>query len=62
MSEEIKNAEQGQQKNMMPEEEIYRQRKDKLMRLREEEGYDPFSRTIGKSKTILPMRRKSMTL
>lgn len=42
MSEEIKNAEQGQQKNMMPEEEIYRQRKDKLMRLREEEGYDPF--------------------
>ncbi len=26
----------------MPEEEIFRQRKDKLMRLRQEEGYDPF--------------------
>lgn len=28
--------------NEMPEEEIYRQRKDKLERLRSEEGYDPF--------------------
>lgn len=36
------NEVQAQQKNMMPEEEIFRQRKDKLMRLRTEEGYDPF--------------------
>jgi lysyl-tRNA synthetase class 2 len=27
----------------MPEEEIFRQRKDKLERLRAEEGYDPYA-------------------
>lgn len=31
-----------QQQTTMPEEEIFRQRKDKLMRLRAEEGYDPY--------------------
>lgn len=31
-----------QQNNTMPEEEIFKQRKDKLMRLREEEQFDPF--------------------
>ena len=40
MAEEKKNA-QAQQ-NVMPEEEIFRQRKDKLTRLRTEEGYDPY--------------------
>ena len=39
VAEEKKNA-QAQQ-NVMPEEEIFRQRKDKLTRLRTEEGYDP---------------------
>lgn len=28
--------------NEMPEEEILRQRKEKLKRLKEEEGYDPY--------------------
>ena len=42
MAEDMMNEVQAQQKNMMPEEEIFRQRKDKLMRLRTEEGYDPF--------------------
>ena len=41
MAEELKNTPKEQQ-NTMPEEEIFRQRKDKLMRLRSEEGYDPF--------------------
>ena len=41
MADEQRKEEQ-QQKNIMPEEEIFRQRKDKLMRLRQEEGYDPF--------------------
>ena len=40
VAEEKKNA-QAQQ-NVMPEEEIFRQRKDKLTRLRTEEGYDPY--------------------
>ena len=40
VAEEKKNA-QAQQ-NVMPEEEIFRQRKDKLARLRTEEGYDPY--------------------
>lgn len=40
VAEEKKNA--PAQQNVMPEEEIFRQRKDKLMRLRTEEGYDPY--------------------
>ena len=40
VAEEKKNA-QAQQ-NVMPEEEIFSQRKDKLTRLRTEEGYDPY--------------------
>lgn len=40
MAEEKKNA--PAQQNVMPEEEIFRQRKDKLTRLRSEEGYDPY--------------------
>ena len=39
MVEDIKNPEVA---NEMPEEEIFRQRKDKLERLRTEEGYDPY--------------------
>ena len=27
---------------VQPEEEIFKQRKEKLLRLREEEGYDPY--------------------
>lgn len=44
MSEELKNNQQTEQQKetQVPEEEIFRQRKDKLMRLREEEKYDPF--------------------
>lgn len=42
MAEETKREEKAQQANMMPEEEIFRQRKDKLTRLRAEEGYDPY--------------------
>ena len=42
MAEELKNNPKEQQNTTMPEEEIFRQRKDKLMRLRAEEGYDPF--------------------
>ena len=42
VTDEIRNGAQEQQKGIMPEEEIFRQRRDKLMRLREEEGYDPF--------------------
>lgn len=40
VAEEKKNA--PAQQNVMPEEEIFRQRKDKLTRLRSEEGYDPY--------------------
>lgn len=40
MDKDTKAAQQKQ--NIMPEEEIFRQRKDKLMRLRTEEGYDPY--------------------
>ena len=39
LAEEVKNT---KQQNMAPEEEIFKQRKDKLMRLREEENFDPF--------------------
>ena len=42
LAEELKNNPKEQQNTTMPEEEIFRQRKDKLMRLRAEEGYDPF--------------------
>lgn len=42
MSEELKNQNGRQKAGHTPEEEIFRQRKDKLMRLREEENYDPF--------------------
>lgn len=41
MAEET-NKTPKEQQNTMPEEEIFRQRKDKLMRLRAEEGYDPY--------------------
>ncbi|GHV29994.1 lysine--tRNA ligase [Synergistales bacterium] len=40
MTDPIPNAEITEAE--LPEEEIFRQRKDKLRRLREEEGYDPF--------------------
>lgn len=40
MAEEQKNN--AKEQNTMPEEEIFRQRKDKLLRLRSEEGYDPY--------------------
>ena len=43
MAEEKRNAPERQ--NLMPEEEIFRQRKDKLTRLRTEEGYDPYRQT-----------------
>ena len=39
MSDEIINSADV---NEVPEEEIFRQRKDKLERLRSEEGYDPY--------------------
>lgn len=44
LADEVKKKPKAQQKqqSMMPEEEIFRQRKDKLMRLRNEAGYDPF--------------------
>ena len=41
MAEDTKNKEEAQS-TVMPEEEIFKQRKDKLERLRKEEGYDPF--------------------
>lgn len=40
------NKKQNPQQNQVSEEEVFRQRKDKLMRLREEEGYDPFKQTL----------------
>jgi lysyl-tRNA synthetase class 2 len=36
-------SERSQVQGCMPEEEIFRQRKEKLFRLRQEEGYDPFA-------------------
>ena len=39
-----KNVQQNQQ-NQVSEEEVFKQRKDKLFRLREEENYDPFKQT-----------------
>lgn len=42
MTEELSNQNEQQKGAQMPEEEIFRQRKDKLMRLREEENYDPY--------------------
>lgn len=42
MTEEMQNPNPQQKDVQVPEEEIFRQRKDKLMRLREEEGYDPY--------------------
>lgn len=42
MTDETLSGAAGAQKGITPEEEIFRQRKDKLARLREEEGYDPF--------------------
>lgn len=42
MSNEAKNETKQKKQSMLPEEEIFNQRKDKLTRLREEEGYDPF--------------------
>ena len=41
MAEDTKNKDEAQS-TVMPEEEIFKQRKDKLERLRKEEGYDPF--------------------
>ena len=48
MSEKTKSESQVKQQNMLPEEEIFRQRKDKLARLREETGYTLLSKIIGK--------------
>lgn len=42
MTEELKNQDAKCKDTQAPEEEIFRQRKDKLMRLREEENYDPY--------------------
>lgn len=42
MTEELKNQGAQCKETQAPEEEIFRQRKDKLMRLREEENYDPY--------------------
>lgn len=42
MAEELKNQAAQLKETQAPEEEIFRQRKDKLMRLREEENYDPY--------------------
>ncbi|MDR1020787.1 MAG: lysine--tRNA ligase [Synergistaceae bacterium] len=42
MSEETGNRGSDIERAELPEEEIFRQRKDKLDRLRREEGYDPF--------------------
>ncbi|NLV82725.1 MAG: lysine--tRNA ligase [Synergistaceae bacterium] len=53
MSNEANNKPQQKQKSMMPEEEIFRQRKDKLTRLREEEGYDPFEQNRWEVKNTL---------
>jgi len=53
MADETKNEAKEQQQNIMPEEEIFRQRKDKLMRLREEEGYDPFKQDHWEVKNTL---------
>ena len=36
------SSDNGQEKYTLPEDEIFKQRLDKLTRLREEEGYDPF--------------------
>jgi lysyl-tRNA synthetase class 2 len=48
MEEKNNNAAHMQQQNEVSEEEVFRQRKDKLMRLREEENYDPFKQTSWK--------------
>ena len=45
MSEEKKQPTENKTQNIMPEEEIFRQRKEKLKRLREEENYDPYKNT-----------------
>lgn len=42
MTEEFKDQNAKKKGAQAPEEEIFRQRKDKLMRLREEENYDPY--------------------
>jgi lysyl-tRNA synthetase class 2 len=43
LSEDTGNTGSGIERAELPEEEIFRQRKDKLDRLRREEGYDPFA-------------------
>lgn len=57
MSEKTKNESQEKQQNMLPEEEIFRQRKDKLSRLREEAGYDPFEQNYWEIKDTLKQIR-----
>ena len=45
----------NQQQNVpqVSEEEVFKQRKDKLFRLREEEGYDPFTQTKWKVEHVI---------
>ena len=59
MSEKTKSESQVKQQNMLPEEEIFRQRKDKLARLREETGYDPFEQNYWEVKDSLKYIRSS---
>ena len=54
MADETRKEEQKQKNNITPEEEIFRQRKDKLMRLRREEGYDPYQQDHWEVKHTLP--------
>jgi len=54
LADETRKEEQKQKNNITPEEEIFRQRKDKLMRLRREEGYDPYQQDHWEVKHTLP--------
>ncbi len=58
LADETRKEEQKQKNNITPEEEIFRQRKDKLMRLRQEEGYDPFQQDHWDVKYIVICKRK----
>lgn len=53
MSEDTKVESIQKQQNIVPEEEVYRQRKDKLERLRNETGYDPFEQNRWEVKNSL---------
>lgn len=58
MTEELKNQNDQQKDTQTPEEEIFRQRKDKLMRLREEENYDPYKQDFWEVKHSLAFVRE----